>query len=114
MNSSTAQNAGLVAFFILSGYDKIGLRVMVLYFRKIKTMTGDEIKDAKELEFAVFCIENTALELDKDPADVYHTLKDRGILYEYVVPSYDALHTQGREYIVEDIISLMNERGVTV
>ena len=77
-------------------------------------MAREEIKDAKELEFAVFCIENTALELGKDPADVYCALRDSGILYGYVVPSYDVLHTQGKEYIVQDIISIMNDRGVTV
>ena len=73
-----------------------------------------EIKNENELEFAVFCIENTARELDNDPVETYRALKDSGILYGYIIPCYDVLHTQGREYIVEDIISLMNERGVTV
>lgn len=29
----------------------------------------------------------------------------------YIIPCYEVLHSQSREYIVEDIISLMEERG---
>ena len=78
--------------------------------------TGEigEIKDIKELEFTVFCIENTASRLEKDPVAVYGALKESGILYGYIVPSYDVLHTQGKEYVVNDIITLMQERGVTI
>ena len=34
------------------------------------------------------------------------------ILPDYIVPAYDALHTQGKEYVVDDIISFMKEQGV--
>ena len=37
-----------------------------------------------------------------------------GILYQYIVPGYDVLHTQGKDYIVNDICEVMAERGVTV
>lgn len=30
------------------------------------------------------------------------------------MPEYDILHTQGKEYIVEDIMDVMKERGVVV
>ncbi|MDK7192681.1 DUF3791 domain-containing protein [Bifidobacterium sp. UMB1197] len=30
----------------------------------------------------------------------------------YIVPSYDVLHTQGKEYITNDIVSFMREKGV--
>ena len=33
------------------------------------------------------------------------------ILKEYIVPEYEMLHTQSKEYIVDDIIEVMRERG---
>ena len=75
----------------------------------------DTIKTKRELEFAVFCIENIAAALGKPSGDVYRALSgDGGILRQYIVPSYDVLHTQGREYIVNDIREVMAERGVAV
>jgi hypothetical protein len=66
-----------------------------------------------EMEFAVFCIECLAEELGVAGCVVYRWLtEDSDILDGYVVPCYDALHTQGREYIVRDIKELMQERGV--
>ena len=76
-------------------------------------MTGCAIKNADELEFAVFCIENVAQKLEMNPAEVYQALAEKSdILNGYIIPSYEILHTQSKEYIVEDIISLMEERGV--
>lgn len=73
------------------------------------------IKNKRELEFAVFCIENVAAALGKPSGDVYRALSgDGGILRQYIVPSYDVLHTQGREYIVNDIREVMAERGISV
>ena len=67
------------------------------------------------LEFAVFCIENVADALGKTSAAVYRALSGtNGILLQYIVPCYDVLHTQGKEYIVNDILDVMKERGVTV
>ena len=54
----------------------------------------DVIKTNRELEFAVFCIENVAAALGKPSDDVYRALSgEDGILRQYVVPSYDVLHT---------------------
>ena len=69
----------------------------------------------RELEFAVYCIENIAIALGKYSGDVYRALSgNNGILQQYIVPSYDVLHTQGKDYIVNDIIEVMSERGVSV
>ena len=73
------------------------------------------IKSRRELEFAVFCIENVAAALGKTSGDVYRVLSgDTGILHQYIVPSYDVLHTQGKDYIINDIREVMAERGVVV
>ena len=73
------------------------------------------IMGAKELEFAVFCVENIAIKLNVDAQQVYKALTEKSdILYEYIVPEYEILHTQSKEYILDDIISLMKERGVEI
>ena len=44
---------------------------------------------------------------------VYDLLAEKSnILSNYIVPSYDVLHTQSKQYIVDDIVSLMREEGV--
>lgn len=69
--------------------------------------------DKDKLDFAIFCIENVAKKLNQNPRDTYDALtKKSNILMSYIVPSYDVLHTQGKEYITNDIISFMREKGV--
>ena len=71
------------------------------------------IENSKELEFAIFCIENIASYLERDAKDIYTMLtKDSDILDSYIVPEYEMLHTQGKEYIINDIVEVMKERGV--
>lgn len=71
------------------------------------------IRDSRELEFAIFCIENVAAFLGRDAQEVYKMLtKDSHILKEYIIPEYEMLHTQSREYIVNDIVLFMKENGV--
>ena len=69
--------------------------------------------NVKELEFAVFCIENVADELERTGAQAYRLLTEKsGILDDYIIPCYDTLHTQGKEYIVNDIVEYMREKGL--
>lgn len=73
------------------------------------------IANERELEFAIFCIENLAIALGKSSDVVYRALTGNGdILNQYIIPSYDVLHTQGKEYIINDIREVMSERGVKV
>ena len=44
--------------------------------------------------------------------EVYKRLKDSGILYDYIVPSYDVLHTFSSRYLMEDLTEYMREKGV--
>ena len=63
--------------------------------------------------FAVFCIEAIAEELETTGDKVYKMLvDDSNILDSYIISCYDALHTQGRDYIVSDVIGFMKEQGV--
>ena len=67
----------------------------------------------EELEFAVFCIENLAERLNKDSVLIYDSLTDKSdILWQYIIPSYDTLHTQDKEYILDEIMEVMKERKI--
>jgi len=67
----------------------------------------------KQSFFAVFCIEAVADALNTTGDKVYRMLTDESdILDNYIVPCYDVLHTQGKEYIVEDLLEFMQRRGV--
>lgn len=68
-----------------------------------------------ELEFAIFCIENLASKLNVDARKVFDSLKKQtDILDEYIIPGYEVLHTQSKEYIIDEIIDVMKERGVEI
>ena len=71
------------------------------------------ITNADELEFAVFCIENIGIRLGRSAEEVYQMLTGKSnILNSYIIPEYEMLHTQSKDYIVDDIVSLMKERGI--
>ena len=71
--------------------------------------------DSEKMEFAVFCIENVAARLHVDAAAVYDAFaRESDILDGYIIPCYNALHTQGKDYIVNDLIDMMQEKGVIV
>jgi len=68
--------------------------------------------DEKILEFAIFCVESVAESLDINAEEVYKMIKhDTDILQNYIIPCYDALHSQSKHYIVEDLIELLKEKG---
>ena len=78
-------------------------------------MEKKNIANLKELEFVIFCIEKIALKLKENPQEVYIALTEKSsILNDYIVPEYEMLHTQSKEYIVDDIIEVMEERGVKI
>lgn len=70
--------------------------------------------DKKTLKFAVFLIHILADDWKKSYSTVYQVLNETGILDSYIVPCYDVLHTQGRQYLVEDITEFVKEKGVTI
>lgn len=64
----------------------------------------------KQIEYSVFCIENVAERLGKTGSEVFRILNSSGLLHSYIIPSYEALHTQSKQYIVDEIVSVMRER----
>lgn len=66
-----------------------------------------------ELSFAIFCIESMADRTKRPANEIYDILtKDTDVLYQYIVPCYDALHTQSKDYILDDIYKALTERGI--
>lgn len=66
-----------------------------------------------ELEFAIFCIESLAEFYHVDGRRMYDVLTRKSdILYNYIIPVYEPLHTQGKTYIVNELVEVINERGV--
>ena len=73
------------------------------------------IENEKELEFVVFCIESIAARMGVNAKRVYIALSEKSdILENYIIPEYEILHTQSKDYIVEDIMEVMREREVEV
>ena len=70
--------------------------------------------EKKELVFSIFILYSLADEWKMTPAKVYKILNSTGILDNYVIKCYDVLHTQGKEYLVEDITEYAREKGVNV
>lgn len=76
-------------------------------------LSSEPLHNENELEFVIFCIENVALRLGISAEKVYRMLaEDTDILNGYIIPCYDVLHSQSKEYIVDDIISYMKEKGL--
>ena len=68
--------------------------------------------DKNILEFVTFCIGKLAVMLKLPQREIYRRLKVSGILDEYIVPSYDVLHTFSSRYLMEDLTEYMKEKGV--
>lgn len=68
--------------------------------------------DKNILEFVTYCISQLARILKLSQGEVYRRLNNSGILYEYIVPSYDVLHTFGSAYLMDDLTNYMKEKGV--
>lgn len=72
------------------------------------------VKTRDELEFVIFCIENLALRRGKNASDIYAALNNdsNNMLQKYIVPGYEFLHTQDKEYILDDIEDAIQSQGV--
>lgn len=68
--------------------------------------------DKKTLEFVTFCISKLSILLNLPQEDIYKRLEKSGILYDYIIPSYDVLHTFSERYLMLDLMEYMNEKGV--
>lgn len=71
----------------------------------------DMSKDQRATEFAVFCLENTAKRIGINPRDVLLELKRTDGIERFLYPSYPTLHTQGKEYIVDEVLEYIRKHN---
>ena len=65
------------------------------------------------MAFVATCIEATARRLNTSYKEVYNRMKRIGMIERYIVPHYEALHTESRENIVDGMIDCLNRWEVT-
>lgn len=68
----------------------------------------------KQIEFAVFCIENTAKRLGISGQAVYRALCETDGINTFIIPSYDILHTQSKEYIVDETLEYLRHHTPSI
>lgn len=66
--------------------------------------------EEKQLEFIIYCVENTAERLGRVGSEVYNKLKELGAIDNHLNAFYDTLHTQGKAYIVDSILEYIYHR----
>ncbi len=71
-------------------------------------------EESDELYFVVFLINHLADKLDESVSSIYKKLKSVNAISDYIIPCYDVLHTQGAEYLMEDLQEYARLRGVTL
>ena len=67
--------------------------------------------NSDQLDFVTYCIGNLSMRLQLPQRTIYLKLKDNGILENYIVKGYEVLHTFGKEYLIDDLITYMQEKG---
>lgn len=70
--------------------------------------------EKKELSFSIFMLYSLADKWKMSPAKVYKILNSTEILDNYIIKCYDVLHTQGKEYLVENIIDFVRGKSINV
>ena len=106
----------VTVFFVLMSF----VSVLFLY-RSVIMILGSKnvwryyiMCKENELSFSIYMLYSLADKWNKSPGTVYKILNSTGILDNYIIPCYDVLHTQGKEYLIEDITEYAREKGVNV
>lgn len=66
------------------------------------------------IDFITYCIGNLSRRLKLSQHDTYQQLVNSGILKEYIIPSYEVLHTFSKEYLMQDLTAYMQEKGAAL
>ena len=68
----------------------------------------------ENLAFAIFIINRMAFKYGVSPSAIYQKLQSIDCLKKYIIPHYDVLHTQGEDYLIQDIENYLKNRGVSL
>lgn len=61
------------------------------------------------MAFVATCIEATARLLNTSYKEVFHRMKQVGLIEKYIVPHYEVLHTESRENVAAGIVACLKE-----
>ena len=64
----------------------------------------------KEMDFVVYCVENLANYISEDSVKVFDLLDEKDLIEGYILKFYDILHTQSKDWIVEDLVEQLEKR----
>ncbi len=85
---------------------------LFLLLTKDWNMEKDNAMDERTIEFVTFAIGSVAERLQRNTSDIYRLFKKLDVIGGYLVPAYGVLHTYGRQYLVDDLLEFMQEKGV--
>ena len=54
--------------------------------------------------FASSCVEAAARKVGCSTGEMYRRMKRVGLIAGFILPGYEALHTQSREHVTEDVL----------
>ncbi len=58
--------------------------------------------------FVASCIESVASKLNCSSSDVYQRMQDVNLIEGYILKHYEAIHSESRENITNDILDCLN------
>lgn len=66
--------------------------------------------DELKLAFAASCVEGIARKTGKPYYEVYERMSKVGTIENYILPYYDTLHTESREYVIADVMEYIENK----
>lgn len=70
--------------------------------------------DKESFSFVIYMIHACANKWDMLLSKVYRILQSAEYIDDFLVPHYDILHTQGTDFIVDDIEDYLEVRGIVI
>ncbi len=60
------------------------------------------------LIFAASCVEAAARKVGCSTSEMYRRMKRVGLIHGFIIPGYEALHSQSREHVTEDVLGALS------
>ncbi len=64
-------------------------------------------KEQIVMAFVATCIETTARRLNTDYREIYQRMERVGMIDNYILPNYEALHSESREVLADRLIECL-------
>ena len=59
--------------------------------------------------FVSSCVEAAAKKVGCSTGEMYRRMKRVGLISGFIIPGYEALHTQSREHVTEDVLGALHQ-----